>query len=179
MPTTHAYTTTVTSGDGQFAAEVISIPRYFRGEVDPLGALAEELGVRRAAPVAEWHLRDMLTQLAYETGAGKRASPMAVEEVVKAVTDEPIVVVERSPSVGSSLAGLLSQGAPAYVMVAEQKPFMAAAIEAGLVVVWFLSGPVGGAREAAHDATKTVMTEYLERRLREIFSPRRRRGRSP
>jgi hypothetical protein len=185
---THAYTTTVASGDGSFVAELISLPHYFGERLDPAAARAEglerlrvQLGVGRGAEVTEASLEDLLQQIAYETGAARRVPQSAVTEVIREVVNEPIVVLERSPAVGTSLRGLVSQGAPAYIWIAEGKPFLALAVEAGIVVVWFIAGPIQGVREglreAARDATKRVATELLERWLRERFSRRRRRGR--
>ena len=77
------------------------------------------------------------------------------------------------------LAGLVSQGAPAYIWIAEGKPFLALATEVGIVVVWFIAGPIQGIREGlregARDATRAVSSELLQRWLRERFSRRGRR----
>jgi hypothetical protein len=181
---THAYTTTIASGDGSFVAELISLPRYFGDAVaqvpaaEQLERLIRDLGVDRGAPVTEASLESLLQQIAYETGAARRVPTAAVVEVVREVMNEPIVVIERSPAIGTSLLGLISQGVPAYILIADGKPFLALAVEAGVIVLWFIAGPVQGAREglreAARDATKTVATELLERWLRERFSRRRR-----
>ena len=176
MPTAHAYTTTVVSEDGSFKAEVISLPQYFEWEhtAQRFEQLTEALDVQRGAEVTEESLQDLLQQVAYETPAARRAPPVAKTQVIETVAQEPIVVLERSPAIGSSLTALLSQGAAAHILIAEGKPFLALAFEAGVVVVWFAAGPVQGLREGARDATKTVATELLEGWLRKRFSrPRR------
>ncbi|UGS36764.1 hypothetical protein [Capillimicrobium parvum] len=181
MPAVRAYTTAVVSEDGALQAEILSVPRFFQRDqsVDPFAALASDLHVERAAPVSEQSLASLLEQIAYETSAARRAGPNAVSELVQAITSEPVVVVEQSPALGKSLMALASQGGPGYILVAEGKPFLALAVEASLVVVWFIAGPIQGAREglreATHDATRTVATEMIERALRERFSRRRRR----
>jgi hypothetical protein len=184
---THAYSTTVASSDGTFVAEVISLPGYFEGYVETEGAafeslslLAEELGVQQGASVTEASLESLLQQIAYETTAARRSTPPAITEVVEAVVHEPIVILERSPAFGSSLLGLMAQGVPAYILIADGKPFLALAAEAGIVVVWFIAGPIQGVREGlregARDATRNVTSELLERWLRERFSRGRRRA---
>ena len=175
-PTFREYTTAVVSEDGALQAEVISIPRYFvgQGAEDPLAGLAADLGVERSLPVTEQGLSDLLEQLAYETVAGRDAQPTAVARISRVVTKEPVVVVEQSPAIGKSLAALVSQGGPAYILFAEGQPFLALAVEGALVIVWFVAGPVQGVREGlrdgAHDATKTVAHEVIETALRERFS---------
>jgi hypothetical protein len=153
---------------------VISFPAYFEpGAIDPLGQLAAQLGVATAAPVTSDFVTSMLQQIAYETPAARRAGVGVVTELVQAITEQPVVITEQSAPSGRSLSALMGQAAPAYILVAEGKPFLALAVEAGLIVVWFIAGPVQGAREglrqAAYDATKTVATEQLERWLRRRF----------
>jgi hypothetical protein len=172
----HSYTTTVISTDGSFAAEVVSVPGYFPSGMaeDPLAALTSELNVVRAAPVTPDHLADMLTQLAYESPAARRAVPGDVTQVVLALANDPLVVIERSPSSGTSLTALLTQGT-ASVLVAEGRPFLALVYESGVVLVWFLGGPVQGIRDASREVAHEVWKEYLRRQIRRRF-PSRRRG---
>jgi hypothetical protein len=53
--------------------------------------------------------------------------------------------------VDNTLLGV-SQSAPAYFLIAEGKPFLALAVETGLIAVWFIAGPVEGAREGLRRA---------------------------
>src|SRR5262245_52765656 len=114
MPT-HAYTTTVVSSNGSLGAETISIPAYFERvpSIEPLSSLVEELGGQPGAQVTAEALTDLLAQIAYETPAARRTSTDVVFEIVTAVAPEPILVLERSPAFGTTLAGALSQGPPA------------------------------------------------------------------
>jgi hypothetical protein len=100
-----------------------------------------------------------------------------VFEVVQSVVHDSIVVTEQSPAIGRSLLALIGQGPPACILIADGRPFFALAYEAGLVVVWFIAGPVVGVREGlregAQEATRTVSNELFERWLRKRF-PRRR-----
>jgi hypothetical protein len=182
MATVRAYTTAVVSDDGTLQAEVLSLPDYFAAGTpgDPVAALAEQLDVQTGAHVTEPFLADLVEQIAYEAPAARRAGPGAVREIVGVLIREPVVIVEHSPANGRSLLGLASQGATGYILIAEGKPFMALAVEAGIVIVWFIAGPVKGVREglreAAHDATKTVMTEIIENALRRRFARKRRRS---
>jgi hypothetical protein len=75
VPARHAYTTTITSGDGSFASEVMSLPHFFDapGALDGLDALIEELDVQRGAAVTEESLEDLLRQIAFETSAARKA----------------------------------------------------------------------------------------------------------
>jgi hypothetical protein len=179
VESTHAYTTTVVSADGSFSAEVISFPQYFDGEEgsERLVEAAVELGAVPGAPVAPEHLPDMLQQIAFETSGVRNASYEAVGQVIRAVSEEPIVIIEQSPAFGSTLTRLLGEGAVAYVWIIEGKPILAVATGALLIVVWFASAPIKGFRdglqEAAHDATKNVATPLLEKWLRRRFRRRR------
>jgi hypothetical protein len=181
VPTRHAYTTTVASSDGSFAAEVMSLPNFFDapGAPEGLDALIEELGVQRGSAVTEQSLEDLLRQIAFETTAARSAGVPVVFEVVQAVVHEPIVVTEQSPAIGRSLLALIGQAPPGYILIVEGRPFLALAYEAGLFVVWFIAGPVRGAREGlregVQEATRTVSSELFERWLRRRFP--RRRGR--
>jgi hypothetical protein len=169
----------VTSLDGTIAAEVISLPGYFAGDATtpPLEQLMDELGLQRGAEVTESSVVNMLEQIAYESPGGKRSTPPAIREVAQSIATEPLVVLEQSPAFGRSLAAVLSQAGPGYILIVDGKPFLAIAVEGALVVVWFIAGPIQGARagltEAARDATRVVATEVFERWLRKRF-PRRR-----
>jgi hypothetical protein len=175
MQTTHAYTTTVVSGDGTFAAEVISFPRYFDGKdgAEQLVETAVELGVVPGAPVRPEHVADMLGQIAFETPGLRNASLNSVAQTVREVSEEPIVIVEESPAIGRTLNQLLSQGAVAYVWIVEGKPILAVGGGALLVVVWFVSAPIAGSRraleEAGYEATRDavpLLKKWLRRRFR-------------
>ena len=181
MTTFHTYTTTIISEDGYLAAEVYSLPHFFSdiGSDADLESAAEALGVQLGTTVNADSLAEMLLQLAFETTAGKRTARQnfdGVRELVDAVVSDPIVVVEESPASGTTLKALAGQGT-VVVLIAEGKPFLALAAEGAMFVVWFVAGPIKGLREAAHDATKTVATELLERWLRERFSRKHRRNR--
>jgi hypothetical protein len=83
-------------------AEVISRPRYFEEHTaQRLEGLTEELG----AAVTEQALTSILEQIVFETGAARRAPRHAVTEVIETVARELIVVLERSPALGSRFAG--------------------------------------------------------------------------
>jgi hypothetical protein len=177
VPPVRTYTTAVVSEDGSLQAELLSIPQFFELGEQPEGLmwLGEEFGIQLGASVSEESLSSMLGQIAYESSAGQRAGPNAVSQVVQALVDEPVVVVEESPAVGTTLTALVSQAGPAYILVAQGRPFLALAAEAGLVVVWFIAGPIQGAREGLREGTKVVVQEAFERALRERFKLRRKR----
>jgi hypothetical protein len=179
VETTHSYTTTVVSGDGSFGAEIISFPRYFDGKdaADQVVEAAVELGAVPGALVAPEHVSGMLQQIAFETSGLRSVSLEAVDQVIRAVSEQPIVILEQSPPFGKSLNWLLGEGAIAYVWIIEGKPILAVATGSLLIVVWFVSAPIKGAREglqeAAHEATKNVATPLLEKWLRRRFRRRR------
>jgi hypothetical protein len=180
MSMTRSYTTTILSNDGRVQAEVLSVPRFFDGvaSAELIGELARTLGVERGSEVSEASLPEMLRQIAYETSAARTASPGAIDEIIAVLTQEPVVIVERSPAVGDTLLGI-SQSGPAYILIAEGKPFLALGVEAGLVIIWFIAGPIKGAREGLREGTqqafKAVSAELVERALRERFARRRNR----
>jgi hypothetical protein len=170
------------SEDGSLQAEILSVPRFLGGDQsgDWVAVLESELNVEHAAPVSEQSLQRLLEEIAYETAAGRRAGPGVIRPLVREIAFEPVVIVEQSAPFGKSLMALLSQGGPGYIFVAQGKPFLALAVEAGVTVVWFVAGPVQGVRdalrEAAYDATKPVATELIESALRERFARGRRRN---
>jgi hypothetical protein len=173
----HAYPTTVVASDGSFAVEISSFPGYFedRDPAQEFERLSLELDLQQGAEVTADNVIDLLTQISYETGAAKRAPLEVRSELIATVAQEPLVIREQSAPTGSSLVALLSQGVPGYILFAEGRPFLALGVEGALFLVWFISGPVKGLREAAHDATKTVATELLEDWLRKRITRGRRR----
>ena len=186
----HAYRTAVLSDDGSFRAEVISFPRYFEDQAAGLAnleRLAEELGAERDAPATANTLTDLLTQIAYET-RGVRPGAPAFHQVIGEVSREPIVIVEESPPIGTSLITLLGQGAAGYVWIIEGRPLLAVTWELVFVVVWFASGPIRGVRrgiergleESFYEATREeVSSEQIRQWVRRRFPARRSVRRPP
>jgi hypothetical protein len=99
--------------------------------------------------------------------------PPDVRGVIEEVWTSPLVIVEASPALGRTLSSILSQGGAAWLAAKTGSAGLVVAYETGLIVVWFVAGPVIGAREglrqAAEDATRqtgyVVFRDWLNKRF--------------
>jgi hypothetical protein len=178
------YTTAILSDDGSLQAEVLSLPNFTLAGPHLLDELGESLGVEiqlvddvpdesRLLDSLKW----MADGAALEIQPGAQPLDLQMSHLIEAVAREPVVVVEESHPVTTSLTVLVTQAAPGWMFLVQQKPLLALVTEAVLVVVWFVAGPVKGARKGISEATEVVARDAFEQALRERFLPRRPRRR--
>lgn len=107
--------------------------------------------------------------LTLQGGASSRANDESIGVIIDEIWHAPVVVLESSPAAGKSLSSVGSQLVAAYIVLRSGHPGLVIAYESSLIVIWFVAGPVAGAKEglrrAAEETAYDVFKRWLEQRF--------------